>query len=92
MSLGTKFKTALTSATTGAAASAFFGIFQGRCTFAAICFSVVGVAGWLHGKDLTSFTAFVVAVQGLLVVHSWKDDVAEQRQVRDGKNPPEEKS
>jgi hypothetical protein len=82
MCLGTKFVSLVQSLTSGNAATAFFGIFQGRCTLAAICFSVVGVYGWLHGKDLTSFAAFVTVVQGLLVVHSWKEDVAEQRQVQ----------
>lgn len=80
------------SVTNGGAAAAFFGIFQGRCTFAAIVFSGVGIYGWLQGKDLTTFAAFVTVIQGLLVVHSWKEDVAEQRQIRDGSNPPEEKS
>jgi uncharacterized membrane protein YedE/YeeE len=74
---------------TGGAASTFFNIFQGRCTFAAICFSTAGVYGWLHGRDLTSFAMFVTAVQGLLVLHSWKEDVAEQQQVRhDRQDPP----
>lgn len=70
--------------TTGSAASTFFNVFQGRCTFAAICFSVAGVYGWFHGKDLTSYALFVTAVQGLLVLHSWKEDVAEQRQIQQG--------
>jgi hypothetical protein len=61
------------------AVSAFFNMFQGRCTFAAICFSITGMYGWLHGKDLTSFALFVTAVQGLLVLHSAKEDLHEQR-------------
>ena len=68
--------------TTGGTVSTFFNIFQGRCTFAAICFSIVGMYGWLHGKDLTSFALFVTAVQGLLVLHSWKEDLMEQKQIR----------
>jgi len=80
------------SATNGGLAAAFFGIFQGRCTFAAIVFSAVGIYGWLHGKDLTAYVAFVTAIQGLLVVHSWKEDVAEQRQIQTGQNPEQEKS
>lgn len=55
----------------------FFNFFMGRCTFAAIVFSVFGVIGWLHGRDLTSYALFVTAIQGLLVLHSWKEDVAE---------------
>lgn len=74
-------KRVIQSFTTGGVASAFFGIFQGRCTLAAICFAVVGVWGWLHGKDLTSYSIFVAAIQGLLVLHSWKSDVAEQRSI-----------
>lgn len=70
------------SLVTGRAGSAFFNIFQGRCTFFAICFSIAGVWGWIHGRDVTSFSIFVTAVQGLLVLHSWKEDVAEQRQVQ----------
>jgi len=79
---GTNLVAAVQKFTSGTVASAFFGIFQGRCTLAAICFSAVGVYGWLHGKDLTSLTPFVIAVQGLLVVHSWKSDIHEQRMAR----------
>ena len=82
MPLETKLVAAGQKLISGGVATAFFNIFQGRCTLAAICFSVVGVYGWLHGKDLTSFAAFVTVVQGLLVIHSWKEDVAEQRQVQ----------
>jgi len=70
---------------TGNVSSAFFNIFQGRCTLAAICFSVVGVYGWFNGKDLSTFTVFVGAIQSLLLLHSWKEDVAEQRQIRDSR-------
>lgn len=79
MRLEDEAKKIFQSLTTGATASMFFNIFQGRCTFAAICFSVAGVYGWLNGKDLTSFALFVTAVQGLLVVHSVKEDIHEQR-------------
>ena len=82
----TKIAACVQKATSGGIASAFFGIFQGRCTFAAIIFSGVGVYGWLHGKDLTSFAAFVTVIQTLLVVHSWKEDVSEQRQVQQNSN------
>lgn len=71
--------------TNGKTAAAFFGIFQGRCTFAAICFAAFGVYGWLHGHDLTSYAAFVTAIQGLLILHSWKEDVAEQKQIESQK-------
>ena len=65
--------------TDGTAAAKFFGIFQGRCTLAAICFSTVGIYGWLHGHELASYTAFVTVMQGMLVLHSWKSDIHEQR-------------
>jgi uncharacterized membrane protein YedE/YeeE len=81
----TKLQTVVQQLMTGDVASTFFNVFQGRCTFAAICFSIAGVYGWLHGRDLTSFALFVTAVQGLLVLHSWKEDVAEQRDVRHDK-------
>jgi hypothetical protein len=71
--------------TQSGAISPLFNMFQGRCTFFAICFTIVGIAGWLRGKDLTSYSLFVTAIQGLLVLHSWKEDVAEQRNVRDPK-------
>ena len=82
MSVETKIRSAAQTFLSGGSASAFFDIFQGRCTFAALCFSIAGVYGWLHGRDLTSFALFVTAVQGLLVLHSWKEDVAEQYQIR----------
>ena len=82
MILKSKMLGTIQQLTTGNAASTFFNVFQGRCTFAAICFSVAGVYGWLHGKDLTSFALFVTSVQGLLVLHSWKEDIAEQRDIR----------
>jgi len=59
-----------------------FNAFQGRCTFFACLFTIVGIYGWLHGKDLTSYALFVTAIQGLLVLHSWKEDVAEQKEIR----------
>jgi len=70
------------NAVQGGVATAFFNFFMGRCTFAAICFSIAGVYGWLHGRDLTSFALFVTAIQGLLVLHSWKEDIAERQQIR----------
>lgn len=88
MQAGTKLAAIAQQLTTGNVASKFFNMFQGRCTLAAICFSTTGVYGWLHGKDLTSYALFVTAVQGLLVLHSWKEDVAEQRQIRNGFIPP----
>lgn len=86
MPVATNLKSWGQSLVTGGTAATFFNIFQGRCTFAAICFSTAGVYGWLHGKDLTSFALFVTAVQGLLVLHSWKEDISEQQDVRHERN------
>jgi hypothetical protein len=81
-----RIKDAAIGFTYGKAASAFFGIFQGRCTFFAIAFSVIGCYGWLIlGRDLTSFAMFTTAIYGLLVAHSWKEDIAEQRQIQNQK-------
>lgn len=78
-----KVKEAAQKVFQGGTVSQFFNFFMGRCTFFAICFSVAGVYGWLKlGRDLTSFALFVTAVQGLLVLHSWKEDIAEQKQVQ----------
>lgn len=77
-----EIKNGFTSLTTGGVLAAIFGIFQGRCTFAAIGFSGIGIYGWLHGKDLTSFSIFVASIQALLVLHSWKSDIHEQRTAR----------
>lgn len=73
-------------AMTGGVVSKFFSFFMGRCTFFAIVYSVVGIYGWLiKGRDLTSFALFMGAAQSLLVLHSWKQDVAEQRAIRNQK-------
>lgn len=66
----------------GGIISLVFNFFMGRCTFAAIIFSIFGVYGWLHGRDLTSYALFVTAIQGLLVLHSWKEDLAEQNGIK----------
>ena len=71
------------SASSGNVASAFFGLWQGRCTFFALAFSVVGAYGWLKvGRDLTSFALFAGAIQALLLAHSYKEDVANQKQIQ----------
>lgn len=63
----------------GGVASAIFNLFMGRSTFFAIVFVTVGIIGFFEGKDLTSFAAFVTAMQGLVVLHSWKEDVRDQK-------------
>jgi hypothetical protein len=81
-----RIKDAAIGFTYGKAASAFFGVFQGRCTFFAIAFSVIGCYGWIVlGRDLTSFALFAGAIQSLLVVHSWKSDIMEQREIQNQK-------
>lgn len=63
----------------GDAASAFFGMWQGRCTFFAIVFSAVGAYGWLIlNRDLTSFALFAGSIQALLVVRSASQDYHER--------------
>ena len=77
-----KVRAVITGVLDGGVASTIFNLFLGRCTFFAIVFAIAGVWGFIHGKDLTSFSLFVTAMQGLLVLHSWKEDVAERESVR----------
>ena len=66
--------------TYGKYATAFFGIFQGRCTFFAVAFAIAGVYGWLHlNRDLTSFALFAGAIQSLLVARSLGQDYHERQ-------------
>ena len=58
----------------GGATASFFNFFQGRATAFAIVFAIVGIVGFLRGKDLTSFALFVTAVQGFVFAHSCKED------------------
>jgi hypothetical protein len=67
---------------------AFFNFFQGRATFFAIVYGVIGVAfaaaalwGFLHGKDLSGIASvllalatFLGALQAMLFAHSCKED------------------
>jgi hypothetical protein len=65
----------------GGAVSKFFGFWNGRCTFFAIAFSVVGLYGWLVlNRDLTSFALFAGAMQSLLIAHSAKEDYFQGQQ------------
>lgn len=54
--------------------AAVFTLFQGRATTFAIVFSGVGIYGFLHQYNLTSFTMFVTAIQALVFAHSIKED------------------
>ena len=81
MQLSPKLTAKAQSLMQGGAIQKFFGFWNGRCTFFAIAFSVVGCYGWLVlGRDMTSFALFAGAIQALLVAHSIKEDVAVQKQ------------
>ena len=65
----------------GGAVTSFFSFWNGRCTFFAILFSIVGIYGWLVlNRDLTSFALFAGAMQALLVAHSAKEDYTQMQQ------------
>ena len=83
MTFNLKVAKAVQTMTSGGVAAGFFGIFQGRCTFAAVCFSIAGLYGWLVlGRDLASFAAFAGAMQALLVVRSATQDYHERQQAQ----------
>lgn len=69
-----------------------FGFFNGRCTFFAILFSVVGIYLALIGKLTAEYVALVGSIQTLLVAHSVKEDMNDLRQaqvnVNVNTNPP----
>ena len=83
-----KFKEALGKASEFGPIATFFTFFQGRYTTFAIFFAAiglvlagVGVWGFIHGKDLSSFASFVSsfamfagAIFTGLVAHSVKED------------------
>jgi hypothetical protein len=76
-----KLKSRALAAMQGGAVKRFFGFWNGRCTFFACAFSVVGCYGWLVlGRDMTSFALFAGAIQALLVAHSVKEDYTAQQQ------------
>ena len=64
----------------GRAVAGVFNIFLGRATFFAIAFAGFGIYGWLKGHEIGGYAAFVTATQGLIVLHSWKQDVDDQRE------------
>jgi hypothetical protein len=59
--------------------ASFFNFFQGRCTFFAIAFSIVGCILAFRGKLDGNYALFVTAIQGVLVAHSCKEDWHTQR-------------
>lgn len=83
-----KFKDSLLEASQFGPIATFFTFFQGRCTTFALFFAFiglvmasVGVWGFVHGKDLSSFASFVSsfalfvgAIFTGLVAHSVKED------------------
>ena len=80
MHVPNKIKSLIHDLIYGEVASGFFGIFQGRSTFFAICFSITGVYGWLVlNRDLTSFALFAGAIQALLFAKSVSDDYHERQ-------------
>jgi hypothetical protein len=93
MMLVDRAKKLLRTFSTGEPASAFFGIFQGRVTFFAILYGIVGIGlvgvavwGIVRGRDISQVAAIIAALAGFfgalqtaLVAHSWKEDIHEQR-------------
>lgn len=61
---------------------ALFNFFQGRATFFAIVFTIAGVTLAFKGKLDANFVALIAAIQALIVVHSWKQDIHDQRMAR----------
>jgi len=74
-----RFRTYQTEIQQSGIVAAFFNFFQGRCTFFAIAFSVVGCILALRGKLDGNYALFVTAIQGILVAHSCKEDWHTQR-------------
>ena len=60
--------------------AAVFTVFQGRCTFFAVVFTVAGIYGFLKHYDLTSYAMFVGAIFTGLVAHSTKEDWMQLKQ------------
>ena len=57
----------------------FFNFFQGRATAFAILFAGVGIRLAFMGKLDSNYALFVTAIQSLVVAHSWKEDIHDQR-------------
>lgn len=49
-------------------------MFNGRCTFFAVVFTVAGIILAFTGKLTSQYVLFVGAIQALLVAHSAKED------------------
>jgi hypothetical protein len=79
-------KNAAQKISTNGVVAPIFNLFQGRCTFFAIVFSIVGIVLAFRGKLDANYAMFITAIQGLLVLHSWKEDIAEQRESERGRD------
>jgi hypothetical protein len=79
MKIPAKAKSIIQSILAGGVASTIFNLFMGRCTTAAIIFSIIGIYGWFKGHDIAAFATFIGSIQALLVLHSWKEDVHERK-------------
>ena len=62
--------------------ASIFNFLQGRATAFAIVFTVVGIKLAFMGKLDANYALFVTAIQGLVVAHSWKEDIHDQRMAR----------
>jgi hypothetical protein len=75
MGLTAKIKQFVTLKSEFGPIASIFRFFNGRTTFFAIVFSIVGCYGWLvKARDLTSFALFAGAIQALLTVKSGLQD------------------
>ncbi|HZS43340.1 MAG TPA: hypothetical protein VFA52_03955 [Candidatus Paceibacterota bacterium] len=81
-----KLKIGFVALTNRSLVAPIFNLFSGRCTFFAIVFTVVGIKLALIGKLDANYALFVGAIQSLLVLHSWKEDIAEQNEIKRMKN------
>lgn len=82
MNIPTVAKNAFLKAQQSSIVAPLFNMFMGRCTFFAIVFTVCGLILAFKGKLDANYSIFVTAIQGLLVVHSWKSDINDQRQAQ----------
>jgi hypothetical protein len=59
-----------------------FGVLQGRSTAFALAFAICGI--WLAflGKLTAEYVALIGAIQSLIVIHSYKEDLANQAQAQ----------
>lgn len=84
---------AISSIQQSGVAASFFNFFQGRTTAFAIVFTIVGIRLAFTHRLTADYSLFVGAIQSLVTLHSWKEDVNAQkmealRQTDEGKHPP----